>query len=97
MSVVEALLDVRKTEQSINAIRASASSRTRKRKSPWPGDVRPAPQPTPEASPEPELFGVESLETHVCAAKDLFTPGLDGLEAGVEGLELESSLGYYLY
>lgn len=92
-SLLEAVVGIKKAERSLRSIRNQQG--TRKRKSSWLGDTRVAPLPTPETSPEPEDW-VE-FDGHECATKNLITPTLNSLEANVEGLELVSSLGYYLY
>lgn len=53
---------------------------------------------TPESSPEPERASSGFRDVHTCQARrgDLLER-LEELERGVEGLDLESKLGYYLY
>ncbi|KAK1834412.1 hypothetical protein QBC39DRAFT_301251 [Podospora conica] len=61
--------------------------------------IQPHQQITPESSPEPVARVVSSFETHACEARRLVA-GLEGLEdlaEGVQGLRLESGLGYQLY
>lgn len=93
-SIVEAVGGIAGPEPSVGAT-ARAREGARKRKSSWLGDARPAPLPTPETSPDPKRFA--SFETHDCAVKSFVTPEIDALEGCVDGLELESSLGYCLY
>lgn len=54
---------------------------------------------TPESSPEPErAAGGGFRDVHTCEARDGYVGArLEELERGVEGLDLESKLGYYLY
>ncbi|KAK3938469.1 hypothetical protein QBC46DRAFT_390178 [Diplogelasinospora grovesii] len=54
---------------------------------------------TPESSPEPAPLAppTTSFDTHYCEARKLSETDLDALAEHVEGLDLESSLGYYLY
>ncbi|KAK4209426.1 hypothetical protein QBC37DRAFT_378051 [Rhypophila decipiens] len=76
----------------------------RKRKSPNAGVGKPI---TPDSSPEPVsrtgLNGTSGLPRidngHDCAARRVFArlDGIEDLEDGVKGLNLESSLGYQLY
>ncbi|KAK4446455.1 hypothetical protein QBC34DRAFT_411719 [Podospora aff. communis PSN243] len=65
----------------------------RKRKSPNQQPI------TPESSPEPAARSGSSFDTHVCDARKLVGrfDELDGLEDGIVGLELESSLGFQRY
>ena len=65
----------------------------RKRKSPVEQPI------TPESSPEPAPRSRSSLDSHVCDARKLVRrlEGLDGLEEGIVGLELESERGFKLY
>ncbi|KAK3393883.1 hypothetical protein B0H63DRAFT_555185 [Podospora didyma] len=74
---------------------------SRKRKSPVQQPITP-----PDSSPEPVARSVpgsgaggNSFESHDCAARKLMgdLDGLEALEDGVKGLELESSLGYQNY
>lgn len=69
---------------------------TRKRKTP---NAQPVGTLTPESSPEPERFGGGGFrDVHVCEARDgEIGARLEALERGVEGLDLESKLGYCLY
>jgi hypothetical protein len=66
-----------------------ATEKSRKRKNPNAGL---APVPTPDSLPNPILS-----EAHDCGVSNLILPELDAIEADVEGLELESRHGYYLY
>lgn len=68
---------------------------SRKRKNP---NALPTPDPTPVTSPEPGTLH-NHFEMHGCTANDFvnLSPELGALETGLKGLELESSLGYYLY
>lgn len=53
---------------------------------------------TPESSPEPERASGGFRDVHTCEARegDLGAK-LEALERDVEGLDLESKMGYYLY
>ncbi|KAK0631465.1 hypothetical protein B0T14DRAFT_501758 [Immersiella caudata] len=66
---------------------------SRKRKSPNQQPI------TPESSPEPVSRSGSSFDTHACDARKLLGgfDELDGLEDGIVGLELESSLGFQRY
>lgn len=69
---------------------SSTHQRSRKRKSP---NAQPGHALTPESSPEPGA----ALGAHECGAKTDLTEKLDELGAAVEGLQLESKLGFCLY
>ncbi|KAI3397515.1 hypothetical protein diail_10607 [Diaporthe ilicicola] len=69
---------------------ASAKEVSRKRKTP---NSEPKQALTPDSSPELRA----TLDTHDCGVRGGLAEKLDELEAGVKGLELESSLGYLLY
>lgn len=64
---------------------------TRKRKTP---NAQPGQALTPDSSPEP---GATFDDEHECDARTNIAAKLGELESAVNGLELESKLGYYLY
>lgn len=68
----------------------SGAARSRKRKS---QNVQPGHALTPDSSPEPGL----ALDAHECGAKTDLMERLSELGAAVEGLQLESKLGFCLY
>lgn len=63
---------------------------SRKRKSP---NAKPGQALTPDSSPEARA----TYDAHDCDARRNLAEELGGLEEEVQGLELESKLGYYLY
>lgn len=70
----------------------TATTTNRKRKTP-----NAAAPLTPESSPEPER-GIREVVVHTCEAREgTIGAKLEELERGVEGLDLEGKLGYYLY
>lgn len=73
---------------SLGAPASGQRSRTRKSRNAQPGQAL-----TPDSSPEQ----VAASDVHECGAKTDLTEKLDGLAAGVEGLQLEGKLGFCLY
>lgn len=73
---------------SLSAPAGGQKSRTRKSRNAQPGQAL-----TPDSSPEQ----VAVSDVHECDAKTDLTEKLDGLAAAVEGLQLESKLGFCLY
>lgn len=63
---------------------------SRKRKSP---NAKPGQALTPDSSPEARA----TIDIHDCDARRILAGTLGDLEKAVEGLELESRFGYYLY
>lgn len=63
---------------------------SRKRKSP---NAKPGQALTPDSSPEARAI----IDAHNCDARRTLAGRLGDLEKEVEGLELESKFGYYLY